>query len=138
MSQNDFMQSYLEGWVFLLSVVAMVAFIITFRGRLFARDLSATSMIVRAVLLAYALAIIVAFMTPRSRFGTSTPVWFPLTFRSLLGLSCVGLIVLTFQRDTTLHKRWISLLIALVVVGLIYTSIQHGNLTMNDWRMVGW
>jgi hypothetical protein len=137
MWQKDFMESYLEGWVFILSLVGMIAFAVTFRSLLFERGFSGSSVIARIVPLTYVLAIILALITRREKFGTKTPEWFPVSFRCLLGLSCAGLIVLIFQRKTTLHKRWIGVLIALVLGWLIYTSIQHGNLTMNDWRMAG-
>jgi|ERR1700682_461443 len=138
MLSKDFMESYLEGWVFVLSCIAMIAFVITFRGLLLERSLSLPSMIARVVLLAYILAIVLALTTPRSIFGRPTPVWFPVSFRCLLGLSCAGLIALVFQRRGTVHQSWIGLLIALVIGWLIYASIQHGDLTMNDWRLVGW
>jgi hypothetical protein len=139
MWQKDFMESYLEGWVFILSLVAMIAFTVTFRSLLLERSLSVASTITRVVPLAYVLAIGLALTTPRSISGrASTPVWFPVTFRCLLGLSCAGLITLIFRRGATVHQRWIGLLITLVIGWLVYASIQHGNLTMNDWRMVGW
>lgn len=135
---NDFMESYLESWVFILSFIAVIVFIITFRTLLFERSFSVTSMIARVVPLAYVLAIVLTLTTPGSKFGRPTPAWFPVSFRCLLGLSCAGLLALIFQRRATLHQRWIGLLIAIVIGWLMYASIKHGDLTMNDWRMGGW
>ena len=134
MLPNDFALSWVESWVFILSFIAMIAFTITFRRLLLGRNFSMTFMTARGVLLAYILAVILALNTPKSILGRPTPAWFPVSFRSLLGVSCVGVIVLIAQRRATLNQRWIGLLIALVIGWLIYASIQHGDLTMDDWR----
>jgi|SRR5947209_3905535 len=141
MVPGNMMLNWLELVIFILSFCAMIVFALTFREFLVGRDFSLPFTSARIVLLAYVLAVVLVFATPTYLQLYQTPqraLWFPMAYRSLLGLSLAGLITLIFRRRITLHQRWIGLLIALVVAGLIYLSVKEGNETMMGMRPALW
>jgi hypothetical protein len=131
MVSDDFLITWAEELVFYALFISMIVFAVSFRRFLVGRDFSLAFTTARVVLLAYVLAVVLVLTTPVYLPEYQKPRWFPVTFRSLLGLSLTGLIILIFQRRLAVHKRWISLVIAIVFGCLIYLSLHHGNLTMD-------
>jgi hypothetical protein len=131
MVPDDFVIGIAETFVFWLSFVSVIVFAVAFGRLLFRRDSSLICITTWVVLLTYGLALIFALVTPEDPRGLQMPLWFPVIFRILLGLSVIGLIVLALQKRLKAYQRWVSLLGALVIGWLIYLSIQHSSLTMS-------
>lgn len=131
MLPEDFIVGMAEAFVFWLSLVSVIPFVVTSGGLLVRRDSPLFYMASRGVLLTYGLAFIFAIVTPREPGTLQMPLWFPAVFRVLLSLSVIGLIVLALQKRLELYQRAISLLGALVIGSLIYFSIQHSSSTMS-------